>query len=301
MLALVVLWNTNQAYAASSVVKRSDVWVVSTRGLERPSHQSGWRKPPKVWKYDRKRSMSKSSLDALFASQRSDTLTCIFVHGNRMSIDDAHGQALCFLDHLNCEDQGVRYIIFSWPSEKMVGLARDARVKAERADGDTLYLAQLLSYFSADSKVVLIGYSFGARLCTGSVHLLAGGMFDTNCLPSAASPRVRPRLILLASAFARKWLLPGHAHGLTLTQTDHLTSFYNRRDPALRHYGLAFRHQGRPQPLGYECFAPIEFESDDCLVEQIDVTNDVGRSHSLSRFVDSSAIMSQIRLRTYAP
>jgi len=301
VLALVVLWNAKQTYAAYSAVKRPDIWVVSTRDLERPSHQSGWRKSPKVWKYDHKRSVSKSSLDSIFASQRSDTQTCIFVHGNRMTINDAHGQALCFLDHLNCEDPRVQYIIFSWPSEKIVGLARDARVKADRADGDTLYLAQLLSHFSADSDVVLIGYSFGARLCTGSVHLLAGGMFGTNCLPPAAVPRVRPRMILLASAFPRKWLLPGHAHGLTLSQTDHLTSFYNRLDPALRHYSLAFHQQGRPQALGYECCASIGFESDDCLVEQIDVTNDVGRSHSLSRFVDSSAIMSEIRLRTYAP
>ena len=276
----------------------SDIWLVSTRNLPRPRHQSEWEKPPNVWMCQ-DGSIERSSLDELFASHDPTQVTCVFVHGNRMSWSDAQGQGLCVYDKLVRSDRPCRYIIWSWPSDKTSQPLRDARSKADRADGDSLYLATFLASLSPNSKVVMIGYSFGSRLVTGSAHLLAGGTIHDNCLRKGEASRVRPRAILLASAFPCHWLLPGNAHGLALSQIDHVTLFHNRRDPVLCHYHLIFKSPRRVQALGYGGISTAKLGALGVSIDQYDVTNKVGSSHSLFRFVDSTTIMETIRRHTF--
>ena len=57
------------------------------------------------------------------------------------------------------------------------------------------------------------------------------------------------RAVLMAAAVDNDWLLPGHQHGLALTQVDRLLLLNNPCDNVLKRY--RFLAPYRPQALGY--------------------------------------------------
>ena len=70
----------------------------------------------------------------------------------------------------------IRFVIFSWPSSKVSGgLLNDVRVKAARTGPAGCQLAWLIDQMPAETPLSLVGFSFGARIITGGLHVLAGG------------------------------------------------------------------------------------------------------------------------------
>src|SRR5690606_32277769 len=102
--------------------------------------------------------------------------TVIFVHGNRFSADDAitsgwqayHALTRC------ASDQPVRFVIWSWPSDKQGGPIRDARTKSSRTLVEGYYLARLMTRIQPEVSTGIVGYSFGSRVALGAVHLAGG-------------------------------------------------------------------------------------------------------------------------------
>lgn len=218
----------------------------------------------------------------------------IYVHGNRMTHSDAVAQGMSVRQHLGSALAGRRYVIWSWPSEKILGPLRDAREKATRADGEAFFMASFLAAFPSDANVSLIGYSFGARTVTGSLQILAGGHIMSNQVPASENAFVQPRAILLAAAFPRCWMLPQQRYGLALTQSQGMTSFYNPKDPALEHFDIVFK-PGRPQALGHEGISARQLGSAGLLLQQYNVSQSVGFSHSIYRYLASPSIMARSR------
>jgi hypothetical protein len=281
------------AGAACRLPLTADVWLIETRCLPRPCSQHGVCDRMRFTRLDGNRFVG-ASKDEFLESLTPSQTTCFFVHGNRMTASDARTIGVQFGRHLDHGNVPFRFVIWSWPSDRITGLVRDARAKGARADAESYYLASVLAEIPPAANVSLIGYSFGARAITGSLHLLGGGMFGGNSLNRVSQPSIRPRVILMAAAVPRGWLLPRGAAGLAPVQVEHLTLLYNPRDPALKHFPFVFG-PGNPQALGFEGIAPRQLGPLGERLQQYNVSGTIGRSHSMSRYTDSARIMSTVR------
>ena len=92
----------------------------------------------------------------------------------------------------------------------------------------------------------------------------------------------------MAPAFQNTWLMPGAFHSRALAQVDRMLVLYNPRDPILRRYRLIAPGAGA-QALGYtglvglEPLGPLAGR-----VDQVNVSDEVGRSHDHDRYLESS-------------
>jgi hypothetical protein len=277
-----------------------DVWLINSRHLPCPSHHHGISRRLTYQRLDDRCFVAASEQEFL-ATLDPAQMTCFFVHGNRMTNVEAQQLGLTFRRRLLGSARiPFRFVIWSWPSEKITGPVRDARAKAARADGESYYLGSVLSLLPVKAHVSLVGYSFGARTITGSLQLLGGGMACGNSLALSSQPMVRPRVVLLAAAVPRQWLLPGGANELAPLQADQLALFYNPRDLALKHFPHVFR-PGHPAALGFEGISPRQLAAASDVLLQYDVSAAIGCSHSLSRYIDSSSIMCTVRRLAVEP
>ena len=189
----------------------------------------------------------------------------------------------------------VRFVIWSWPSDRIHGPVQDAQRKAARSDGESYYLACLLANLPGPQSVSLIGYSYGARTITGGLHLLAGGTVCGNSLPRTTEHAlVRPHAVLVAAAFPNGWISPQGTQGLALTATDHMLSLYNTHDPALKLYRFT-EGNGKPIALGFRGIAPRCLGPQADVLRQYNVVESAGCSHDLERYMSAAATRNLIR------
>jgi hypothetical protein len=188
----------------------------------------------------------------------------------------------------------MRFVIWSWPSDQIHGPLRDVRRKADRADDESNFFGWFLSQLTPTADVSLIGYSYGARIITGGLHLAAGGSLQGMRLPSQPDAgRVRTSVALLAAALDHDWLCPGHLHGAALDHVDQLVVLYNSCDPALRCYDRVDRCT-RADALGYVGLCCACGGATLQRVEQLNVAPYIGRTHAEDRYFCSHEIKWQI-------
>ena len=235
-----------------------------------------------------------SSIREFLAAADASMPTVFFVHGNRVASSEAYPESLDVyraLAQQMPEGLPLRLVYWSWPSAQIAGPLKDARIKAGRTDLSGYCLASVLREMPAESPVSLFGYSFGARITTGALHLLGGGRLGRYALETAASERVPMRVVLMAAAMHSDWLLPGRYHGEALTQTSQLLSIYNPADSALKHYHLISGSRG-VQALGFTGIGGHwRLGHAQQKIEQYNAACIVGRSHSLYNYLDSPQLM----------
>jgi hypothetical protein len=217
--------------------------------------------------------------------QRPDNIreTVIYVHGNRVSVgvDETEGMAVYqSLITARAHHGPLRYIIWSWPSAQIPGLIKDYQVKAVRTNPVAWQLAWFLDKLPAETPLALMGYSYGARTVSGSMHLLAGGSLGTLKLTERQIPERPPiRVALMAAAFDADWVLPGEMHQQTIQQVDRMVVITNRHDPAMRFFKLSTKNS-RADALGLAGVPHVEkLGSAAKRIQCIDVSAEVGRSH----------------------
>jgi len=237
-----------------------------------------------------------SDLDA-FVSFDPAVPTIIFVHGNQLTAYDAKCEGLAAYRRLIRNQPNaprIRFVIFSWPSARVGGLLRDVRVKAARTSPAGCQLAWLLAQMPSETPVTLVGFSFGARIITGGLHILAGGSLGHLHLEGgAASPRTPMNVVLMAAALNSNWLCPGAYHGRAMMQVDRMLLLNNCRDPAMRFYHFAVPGRGRPQALGLRgptCLAPADWSK----VELRELSRYVGNQHEVFRYLCAPGVLDQI-------
>lgn len=216
-----------------------------------------------------------------FHAREANRRTVFYVHGNRVHANLAVSNGWQLYDALRASaEQPLRMVVWSWPSEQIRGPLRDVRAKADRAMDDTYRFGAVLARLPADTPVSIVGYSYGARVVTGGLHLAAGGQLDGRSLRDLPprDPPMQARIILLGAAEHHHWLQPSSAHGRALSQVEHLLNVYNSCDPALERYRFVDKCE-RPAALGY---CGISLESLGELaprVEQRDGAWSIGRTH----------------------
>lgn len=181
------------------------------------------------------------------------------------------------------------FITFNWPSWRIYDWdIKDINEKGRRAFIAGLHLAQFLQTFPPDSRICLLGQSFGGRVAATAMHLLGGGAIQSEPGDTPiALPQVRPdlhiRCILLGAAIDRDWLCPGERLGRALCACEGLLNLYNTRDQALVLYRF-LKSSGRKPALGRVGLSPADRERFGVHVSkyvEMDVMPILGRAHSL--------------------
>jgi hypothetical protein len=273
------------------------LWLVSDRGLGCQVEQEAGRL--QYWRYDPEKSWVRSSLGDLQAAESDDLVTTIFVHGNRMSWCKAFTEGWSTYQSLvRCADERpIRLILWSWPSGAIHGVVEDARVKASRTNRSGRYLAWFIDQLRPQAPVSLWGYSFGARIITGALHLLGGGQLGGHRLVNRAHATREPvQVVLFASALDNDWLAPGRFHGSAMSQVDRMLLVNNSCDAVLKRYHRIYHRRACQQALGYTGLSRAWLDRDARgKVQQVDACCQIGREHSLASYLATSSLMSRVR------
>lgn len=277
---------TGQTVSPCNAARDGDqLWMVSTRSIG--CCDLNGTPALSVERYDAQDGWQSAQLDELIQSDRSDSPLVIFIHGNWTGFCAARSEGLHVYHCLTSNalsDKPIRFVIWSWPSDRMGRPLQDVRAKAHRTEIDGYLLASFLKDIAPDQPTCLIGYSFGARIATGALHLLGGGTLSGRVLSARPEKTVRPRVVLFAAAVHNYWLRPGCYHEMALHQIDNLLSLYSSCDHALRRYHVLERG-AHPQALGYTGMCTNDLGELACRIRQQDVCCLVGRSHEISEYL----------------
>ncbi len=280
----------------------ADVWLICTRSAPLCGSPQEASAAFGYWRLGPDGQWQPADLETLAASDDPEVPTTIYIHGNLADRNGAIEQAWPVYQCLAQDPSHRRFrlIIWSWPADQVLRRkVRDLRLKASRSDIQSLYVAWYLDRMRPDVPVNLVGYSFGARVITGALHLLGGGQVAGYSLSERRAPRRTPvRAVLVAAAIGSDWLAAGHRHGQALGQVDRLLVTQNRCDPALKWYSALDRgcHETALGALGPTCLAGLGAEA--AKIELAGVTCEVGRVHNWRVYLNAPELWA--RLPDYA-
>ncbi|HEY2841453.1 MAG TPA: hypothetical protein VGJ26_20005 [Pirellulales bacterium] len=277
----------------------SELWIVSTRNLPIDRDCCAPRFAPGVMRFICGRGFVPSSLTALIADEDPERPTIIFVHGNDNEADDAAETGIDLYNRLlssRCAAP-IRLIVWSWPSEEVVKCVRkDARIKACRTNIEGYFLAAFLDLLPPQIHVGVAGYSYGARVVTGGLHVLGGGTLEGRRLAERKhADRDTLRCVLMAAAMDNTWLLPGMRHERAVSQVQRMVITISRVDPVLYFYPMLWGCGG-PDALGATGLINAGSLGPEAMkTAHVDVTQAVHRRHGWDNFAESPEIMSLLR------
>ncbi len=154
------------------------------------------------------------------ASLNYDVPICFVIHGDLTSFDELHRAAPAIVKWIRGGSGGqpVQIVFYTWPSDDAAAPfpELDISARGERAEFNGCYLAKLISQFPAQARISFFGHSFGARVTTATLHLIAGGTLPgCRFRMNPAAPRTY-RAVFIAAALDRDWLNPGERYGRAL-------------------------------------------------------------------------------------
>ncbi len=295
VIAALLLAGWNHPAAADD--PSTSIWLIGTRCAPRCGNVDDATHKIRYWRQDVDRQWLPADGEEFFADSDPSVPTIVFVHGNRADRGTAVGDGWRLYRQIALISAGrpIRLVFWSWPSDRIRGRnRRDVQTKAAYSDTQSYYLADWLGKMPPQVPVSLVGYSFGARVITGALHMAAGGQVAGRRLPprEEAPPR-SIRVVLVAAALDADWLLPGRRNGLALSKIDRLLITRNRRDPVLKWYPLMYGRRG-PEALGY---APTTCGVAAEQIELLDLGCAVGRSHDWRDYVHAAPL--RYRLEEY--
>lgn len=265
-------------------VDRDRWFLVSTRHLPYRLCQTPVENPPlEIRQID---GCQSKSLDlAEFESKLScERPVMIYVHGNRMESSKLLPRCREVFSRVRRyrNSNGIDWVIFSWPSSKLsIGLS-DFREKASRCDAQAFYLAWLMRRQAVQCVPMgILSYSFGCRVASGALHVLAGGSIKGVGQPYPPLSGLRVKVAMVAPAIESTWLGNRGMHGLATQNMDELVLLYNHRDAVLKRYWLIEKVR-RETALGYSgptMFAP-RFDGSTLPVKSRDCAPTVKLRHS---------------------
>jgi hypothetical protein len=290
---------------ANEIRASDEVWEISTRHLPQSSSVADLENPKfRVSRWSPNDGWIVSSIEQYLASVRglegnevdnnpseAQLHNIVYVHGNWMPADLTRDRGLLIYRYLAQRAQTpLRITIFSWPSQREGIALLDVKENATVAEMQGLYLGSLLQKFPAQKQLGIIGFSYGARAVTGSLHAMSGGYLCGRSLAKVAYPS-QVRISLMAAAIDRQWLLDGQRHGEALKAVHSIVNLYNSQDPVLRRYHLisktdrarAAGFAGLALPRNWSVASPTDstVEQDELLTQlrQYDCRGQLGRSH----------------------
>jgi hypothetical protein len=223
-------------------------WIVSTRECLQEMGTDPW---PclKVRHFDARGELVEVDASVLLAQTPGRTVF-IQVQGSLTTPDVALGGLMwthSWLARNRALPPDSVVIAFDWPSQRVYrNDVRDINEKGRRAFVAGYHLARFVQGFPPESRICLLGQSYGGRVVTSALHLLGGGSLNSQDRdPWVGLPALRAdhhiRAIILGAASDHTWLDPGARLDRTLQGCEGLLNLYNRMDEALMLYPLLVR------------------------------------------------------------
>jgi len=232
------------------------------------------------------------SADASFAYKP----TVILVHGNGWSFSEAIRRGLQFYHEVLSpwhDKPPIRFIIWTWPSDRILGPIRDVRIKADRAEDHSFHLARFVQRLPPSSQVSMIGYSYGSRVTLGSLNLLGGGSVNGSRIAPSPIPTSRVNLTLIAPAIRNDALVASMPRAFG--QINHLFVMYNHRDRYLSLFRFT-RFSGKTPAMGYTGLACLNrLPGASYRVDQFDAAQVVGPNHDYSEYINDRNVEQRLR------
>ncbi|NLF07792.1 MAG: alpha/beta hydrolase [Pirellulaceae bacterium] len=292
LVALAVFLSMFSAAAAEP----EDVWLLSTRGaprcgvLENAADNIAHRKL-----LDGCRCGAADPADFQTDDQ---TPIVVYIHGNNTEADEAVFKGMyayqTIRSAVGC--RSFRFVIWSWPAGRVCRRHRDdVNLKAGYCDVDGYYLAVWLDRLPPAAKVSLIGHSFGPRIISNALELLAGGEVAGRRLPEDIAGNWREgkrnsfRAVFLAAAIDADWLAPQSRYGNALSLVEEVLISQNCCDRALRFYPRVHGCDWS-EAMGYLGPTGIGNPSK---VRVVDVSCTVGKPHNWRGYCSAANIFSQ--------
>jgi hypothetical protein len=285
-------------------------WIVSTRDCPQVMGSDPW-SCLKVQHFDANGRLITVDPVVLFA-QAVGHPVFIQVQGNLTTPDTALGGLLwshSWLQRDRAMPADTVVIAFDWPSQRVSRRdVRDVEEKGRRAYVAGFHLARFVQGFPPESRICLLGQSFGGRVVPSALHLLGGGSLNSQARdPEVRLPWLRPDLeihgVILAGASDRTWLNPGARLDHALLGCSAFLNLYNGRDEALRLYPF-LRRSGHHRALGKLGLTNRDFDRLGPLAaryEEHDDDEQLGREHTLLDAVANRQIARWIAPYLWAP
>jgi pimeloyl-ACP methyl ester carboxylesterase len=277
---------------------RIEILLINTRCAPVCGDLEQGKEKIRYYRLEENQTWSKATPDAFAKGGDQDTPTVFLIHGNRTTSDEAVDFAwpvYCWLSR-HAENRAYRFVIWSWPSSQMNKRTRpDVQTKAWYCNSQSYYFADCLKNMNAETPVSLVGYSFGAKIIAGGLHLLDGGELAGRTLPnpmSSASNHKRNgplRTVFIAPAFDCFALNPGQEYSNALSQTEDALSTRNYCDNALRWYPRLYG-RGGPQAFGFVGPSCGGFEN----LHIFEATYCVGKSHDWNGYISCPNVLNAL-------
>ena len=288
--------------SGTGIRAQDSLWLIGTRHLGSPHHDRCYHQHFQILRYEAS-GWENRDFSEFITDQRD--VTAFYVHGNRVDrsrVFSRGHEAYRAVVHYGDPAESVRFVVWSWPSDQICGPRRDILAKAARADSEAYYLASILNEMPDGTDVGLLGFSFGARIISGALHIIGGGSLNGRNLTSVTEPPcLQLRAVLMAAAMDNDWWLPYGRHDRAPGIAEQLLVQFNSSDPALKLYPRIDRR--RPQALGYRGIAGLG-GLDSQRVQQQNVQCLLGKTHDVSRYFHSPTVMQRARqtlLPTHRP
>lgn len=218
--------------------------------------------------------------------------TIVYAHGNWMTAENTRGRgSYVYTRVAQRAFEPVRFIIYSWPSQRDGRPIRDVYEKADRSNTDTFYFAHFLNRVPLETPLGILAFSFGGRVVCGGLHMVNGGQLEGRVAPAWPAPRL-VRVSMLAPAFDRTWLASNQTYGLAMNSIDSLVNIYNSQDPVLRRFRFINRVDRLTSPiaagfLGLSDPRATQPLQSDQRIRQYDCGPDVGSSHDEMNYYEN--------------
>ncbi|MGA2060382.1 MAG: hypothetical protein ABSG67_07875 [Thermoguttaceae bacterium] len=295
LAAFFVLWSVK----ALGDENRRQLWLLSTRSAPLCGDLQCGQKTIGYWRYSDDCQWQASDEESFRGGDDPAVPTTIIIHGNQDDADDAVDFAwpiYCRMSRIAC-DRPFRLVIWSWPSEKICRRNRaDVQLKISFCGAQAYYLAVCMDHMRGDVPVCLIGYSLGAPIAAGGLHLLAGGEAACRMLPGRGSPeqsskRTAPiRAVMVGAAAEADCLASNGEYNLALSQVEKMLVERNCCDRVLKFYPRLYGRHG-PQALGFVGPAGCgEYDK----IELLDVSCEVGKRHQWKFYLTSQSLLESI-------
>jgi len=275
--------------------KRDQIWLISSRRL--PSRNCTLESLEFSRRIDGDQ-WQPESLESFLqpAPGAADLPVVVYIHGNRNSRSMAVRRGLQTYDQTFLawkRAPSVRFIIWTWPADRIAGNIRDIRLKAGRAEQHAFHLARLLGKLKQNRKVSVIGYSYGGRLAINALHLAGGGSVGGARLWQHELSAGKVNLTLVAPAIRNDCFCGEKA--MSLKQIDKLFLLYNNQDPYLRFFHFT-RFDGFNQALGYTGVRSLRrgYLAADSL-RQFNAARRVGPEHDYLEYISDRRIEAMVR------
>lgn len=269
------------------------VWLVSSRGVGCSCGLAG-ENALTICRLDQSGQWQPSDLDSLIASSVPSMPTDVWVHGNWTDVNYARGLALRVYHRSVCCESArppVRFIAYSWPSDRTSGALESVRMNAQRTFLDAYLLARLLQRFPESTPLSLTGFSYGARIVCGAAHLLAGGSLSGRQLSQPLTGHSQLNIELWAAAMDSCWLAPGQCMGRALAITDCMLAVDDPNDRVLEHYRLLYGRRSGATALGYTGPGGLSAE----YAAKVSIMQIYAREHGSEYYYSNDSVMQRTR------